>query len=197
MNGFKKIVVATMAFAMSALTVGQAAAGGFSDGGGFAYNGSRMLLKLAAERAVIDLGYKDESCVAQTLASAGLKSVNLDEMRRIIRDVRLKPTGEVERANLQGELEPLAMDFGSDKHGKFIVALKPFFIGYMSYPTHALSKVATGVAASMVYQVETLLIHEATHLFGYGEREAQRFVALFSDSTNQNLCSSSRYRPLN
>lgn len=129
--------------------------------GGFAPDNAKQLLDETRVELVDILKYTPEREF-----SSLPKPIDKAEFIRIVDQVRSDFTHEIERP-VNGAPEPLSFDYGTDPDGtKYIVAMKPFFLGFMGAPD-------TGEEH---YLIAKDLLHEASHHFNYSESEANEFA---------------------
>jgi hypothetical protein len=154
------------------------AGGDSTKGGGFAFSrSSDVLLTQSIEMTLGTFSRVDPVCLNRVLEQRGLPTVNLEEVARLIRETRRSYMKEASRVNPEGAEEPLVFDYGTDAKGKYIEALKIFFIGYMTYnPSYPGDN-----QKRLQNMVGDMLLHEASHHFGYNELQARAFRRLLSN----------------
>ncbi len=90
-----------------------------------------------------------------------------EKLATVIQTVRYEPFTEKIR-----EGKALMFDYGVDAQGEFIVALKPFFVAYSSFPIKFSNEEAK---AKLMMDVRLKLVHEAAHHLGFNEEKSEKF----------------------
>jgi hypothetical protein len=140
--------------------------GSSSGGGGFVDENSTIILKQAADGLAGMIQFSSHG-IYKNLPLG----MTQEKLADLIKNVRYLPF--VER-NRQGR--SLMFDYGTDKEGEYIVALKPFFVAYSSFPV----KFATDESlVNVIMDVRLKLAHEAAHHLGIGiqnDEDAESFA---------------------
>lgn len=151
-----------------------------SGGGGFVDENSTLILAQAAQ------GLAQQIRAASPLIFKNFpKNMNQEKMAKIIEGVVYLPNEE-----RQSEGSSKMFDWGSDENGEYIVALKPFFVAYSSYPIKFAEEKDR---ANLMRDVRLKLAHEFAHHLGIGTTKAsdplaERFGVAFTDAiANDNL----------
>ncbi|MGE3683671.1 MAG: hypothetical protein AB7G93_18260 [Bdellovibrionales bacterium] len=148
--------------------------GSSSGGGGFVDENSTRILQTAAKGLAKMIRYSSPEIYEQLP-----EGWTQEKLARIIESVRYEPQKEGSRERRQ-----LMFDYGTDNNGPYILALKPFFVAYSSFPI----KFAKGETLSnLMKDVRLKLAHETAHLFDLNEDQAEQFglsllQALLSDT---------------
>lgn len=162
----KIIVFLLSAIITSAISL---AAGPGEGGGGFGYKNSIHLLESSQEELLDSLAVYDQKCFSEILKIKKLPhDVDIESLRRIIKNTKRKYFKSVKRRTATGELQPLNFNYGMDKNGPYIEALQLYF--------SAFAAISPEDAYLKTDQVERMLLHEAAHIFSYTEEEAERFA---------------------
>jgi hypothetical protein len=145
-----------------------------SGGGGFVGENSTKILKVAAT-GLADFIRDSSPIIYRNLP----KGWTQERLATVIENVRYLPLTERAR-----EGDSLMFDYGTDAKGQYIVALKPFFLAYSSFPINFAEPSAVG---SLYHDVRIKLAHEVSHLMGLNEELAKVFSqrlmkALYTDS---------------
>ncbi|MGZ3695836.1 MAG: hypothetical protein ACXWQO_17225 [Bdellovibrionota bacterium] len=150
--------------------------GGLGDGGGFVDENSAAFLTSTSQ------------ALAKKLRSASPDLLQLpkgwsqEKLAHMIETIRQEPTAM--HPPRQGRM--VMLDFGVDKKGPYITALAPYFLGYSQVPV----KTATPEQlAPYRKDLSIKLIHEAAHLLGKNESEAEKFATDVLDSLDGDMYS--------
>ncbi|MGE4132993.1 MAG: hypothetical protein AB7F86_15230 [Bdellovibrionales bacterium] len=143
-------------------------------GGGFVGENSTVILKQSAKGLAQFIRFASPE-VFKNLP----KDWTQEKLATVIENVRYEPMTERSR---EGDL--LMFDYGVDAKGPYIVALRPFFVAYSSFPIQFASRESK---ATLFEDVRLKLAHEVSHLFGAKEPQAKIFSknlmrALYNDN---------------
>lgn len=143
--------------------------GSSSGGGGFVDENSSSILKIAADGLAKFI--RRSSPEIYTLLPNGWTQ---EQLAALIEKVRYEPMTDRVREGRQ-----LMFDYGKDKDGFFIVALKPFFTAYSSFP---IKFAEMEVLGNLLKDVRLKLAHESAHHLGFNEQQAEEFGRLLLKS---------------
>ncbi len=136
--------------------------GSSSGGGGFVDENSTRLLHQAAT------GLAKFIRLASPQILDGLPNGWTPErLAKVIENVRYEAMVEKSREGRQ-----LMFDYGTDASGPFIVALKPFFVAYSSFPIKFSDSITLG---NVLRDIRLKLAHETAHHLGMNEKDAEIF----------------------
>lgn len=136
--------------------------GNSSGGGSFVDENSTLILHRAANSIAKKLRFSSPAIYANLP-----EGWSAERLAKIIENVKYQPMQD--HPPREGRL--LKMDY--DENDFSIVALKPFFVAYASYP---IKFAKDETLANILKDVELTLLHETAHLMGYREEQAESFA---------------------
>lgn len=150
--------------------------GGSSGAGGFVSENSELLLT----RVRLELATEIRRAEPEIFADLP-SSIPQARLADIIERVRISPSKTKRR-----EEKDLMFDFGRDDEGPYIEVLQPFFYIYGPLPV----KFATeNELRNVVRDLKLKMLHEASHLYGLDEAEAEAFGLNLLHSLETNFVS--------
>ncbi len=148
--------------------------GSSSGGGGFVDENSTRILQMAAKGLANMIRFSSPEIYAQLP-----EGWTAERLATIIENVRYEPMLERSRENRQ-----LMFDYGRDAKGEYILALKPFFLAYSSFPVKFAS---AETLANLMKDVRLKLAHESAHHLGLvNDDDAEKFGLSLLNAVNSN-----------
>lgn len=143
------------------------ARGGESGGGGF-YKNSQALLEVAISDLKKKIASASPSAISVIAPEWNAQGWTLQKLSTLVDQVRLEPnTPSTPRP---GSDQPLLFDYGTDTSGPYLVALHDYFSSFESVEPDdsPYGDPDKSFPASVLFDVETRIMHEFSHLLGIG-----------------------------